>query len=49
MNEQQRAAIRAAAAKVAAGWPPLTNEQLDKISLLLRDSAPARPTAAKAA
>jgi hypothetical protein len=49
VTPQDHEAIQAAAKKVAAGWPPLTQDQLNRVALLLRDSAPVRPAAAKAA
>lgn len=49
MTPAAREAITAAARKVAASWPPLTQDQLNRIALLLRDSAPPKATSAKAA
>ena len=48
MTPRDREAIRAAAKQVAARWPPLTQDQLNRVALLLRASAPPWP-ASKAA
>lgn len=48
MTPRDREAITVAARKVAAGWPPLTQDQLNRIALLLRASAP-QADSAKAA
>lgn len=44
MNARQLDVIRVAARKLADGWPPLTAEQLDKVAVLLRPTAPVRTT-----
>jgi hypothetical protein len=49
MTPRDREAITAAARKVAAGWPPLTQNQLNRIALLLRASAPPHTGSSKAA
>lgn len=49
MTSVQLAAIREAARQRAASWPPLTQDQLNRVALLLRESTPKRETVDRAA